>query len=185
MRRYRWLLVLGMTLVLSGCSGTQVFGVAARDDGGVEIRSYCTNEGLTQAWITVDGDEVGRIRADAGEAVDVIVFPADGFVPPPRPDAVIRVEADYGAAGLYGEVLMVPFGELEPGTVVISSLEPEVVTPEEFEDRRVSCGFSSRPLILVLIAVVVAIILAVAVIAVPVVVILLSLRRRRREVTPF
>ena len=59
MRRHRWLLVLGFVLVLSGCSGTQLVGVSARDDGSIEVRSYCSNEGLTDVRITSDVGVVG------------------------------------------------------------------------------------------------------------------------------
>lgn len=154
-------------------------GVTLNDDGAVEVRSYCTNEGLTDATIRTDGGAVIAFAEPRPEPQEVIVFSADALALLDA-DTVISVDGDYGGTGFFGESLTIRFGDLEPGTVVISGLDPEVVTLDEFEDRRVSCGFSTTSLALLLAFVVGAIVLAAAVVAAPVVAVLLVVRRRRR-----
>lgn len=183
MRRRRWLLVVGLVLVASGCSGTQVMGVGIRDDGAVEVRSYCTDDGLRDATIrTESGVVFGLIKATEREHRDVIVFPADALTAI-EPDDVITVDGDYGSTGLLGESLTIRFGDLSAGTVVITGVDPEIVTLDEFEDRRTGCGFSTTSLALLVAFVIVGLAIATAVVAAPFVAVVFYLRRRRRTET--
>ncbi|MEO0495335.1 MAG: hypothetical protein AAF081_18160 [Actinomycetota bacterium] len=185
MRRHRWLLVLGFVLVASGCSGTQLMGVSLQEDGSLEVRSSCTNEGLTDATIRTDpGGRIGFVEAIDRQPQAVIVFPAD-VLAGLEPADVITIDGDYGGTDFFGEPVTIRFGDLEPGTVVLTGLDPEVVSAEEFEDRRVRCGFSSTSLALLIAFVFGGVVLAAVVVAAPIVAVLLYLRRRRRTVTTF
>ena len=186
MRRHRWLLVLGFTLVLTGCSGSQLIGVAKQPDGGVAVLSYCSNEGLQDVRLVSENGTTGVIEGADRVPQEVFVISAE-LLTMIEPADVVTIDADYAGSGFFGEPLTIEFGALEPGTVVISGFEPEFVTPEEFEERRVSCGFDSTALAVV-IGVAIGVVLLVALaIALPIIGVLLYLRRRRRqaEVTAF
>lgn len=138
MRWYRWLVVVGFALVMSGCSATQHMGVAAQEDGSVELWSSCTNKGLFGARIRTPDGVLGvmDVTIDGQERV---VFPADVLVDL-EPDDDVTFESDYAGTGLVAEPLTIAFGELEPGTVVITGADPEIVTPQEFQEQRRRCG---------------------------------------------
>ncbi|MEM8706480.1 MAG: hypothetical protein AAGE98_08485 [Actinomycetota bacterium] len=142
MRRHRWLLLLGFVLVASGCSGEQRFGVAARDDGGLEAYSYCENVGLAEVWVRTEAGRFGDQPGTVAEARDRVVLGPEVLEGIDRNEP-ISIEADYGNSGLFGVALETTLGELEPGMITITGLDPEVVPAEEFEDRKVSCGFDA------------------------------------------
>ena len=179
MRRSRWLLLVGFALVLTGCSGEQVFGVTGGDAGAVEVRSYCRNVGLTDVTIRTPDGVVGMMPAEV-RAQQVVVFPADALTAIDPADEV-TFDADYGSSGLFGVPLTVEFGAIEPGTVIVSGVEPEFVSDEEFESRRLDCGFDTTDLVLVGLLVVGVLLAGVVVLAVPVAIVLLAIRRRRRR----
>lgn len=186
MRRHRWLLVLGLTLVLTGCSGSQLIGVTKQADGSVAVLSYCSNEGLQDVRLRSESGTTGFIDATDRAPQDVFVIPAE-LLTMLEPADIVTIDADYAGSGFFGEPLTIEFGALEPGTIVISGFEPEFVTPQEFEDQRVRCGFDTTALAVVIgVAVGVVLLVALAV-ALPIIGVLLYLRRRRRqaEVTAF
>ena len=159
-------------------------GVAAQDDGSVELWSYCTNEGLFGARIRTPDGVLGVMDATI-DGQERVVFPAD-VLTDLEPDDIVTFESDYAGTGFFAEPLTIAFGELEPGTVVITGTDPEIVTPEAFEDQRVRCGFSATRVALFIGGGIAIVGLVAFLVVVPIIGLLWFVRRRRRaQVTTF